>query len=428
MQEAAALYRARRFSDALKLLSANENEFAGDSQFDYQLGVAALEAGQPAIAQQALERAVLVRPDFPGAWIDLALAHARLGDVGAALQIVEHVEASFSVPLPLHAQLMHLRAELKQPRQSLDINPASLLGARSGYLQLSSGRDTNANLGLASGIFTLTPIGSPPVQIEITPAARAQSDSFVQVRGDLQQILQFGESQKGRIYASGQYKGYGTQTEYSLGDALLQYTHEYAIAGSRGLWLEGVVGARTIAMGGNRLATLQSFGVGLAAYATGCRYGARLTGEVRDYSLNGYVDADIPSVSFSVACRRGIHMFGGILSAASDEPRASRAGGRTDRIELALHYGRQIAPHAEIMVVGILGQYLDAAGYSSLLDNGAARRIERASLRLAWLWEFNPARPEWALHVEMEHLEDRSNLEIFSVRNSRAAVGLRYQF
>ncbi len=428
MREAAALHRARRFREALALLSAHEEEFAGDSYFDYQLGVTALESGQPGIAQQALERAVLVRPDFAGAWIDLALAHARLGDVEIALQIVAHIESSFNVPLPLRAQLTNLRAELKEPRKHLDVNPASLLGARTGYLQLSAGRDTNANLGLASGTFTLTPIGSPPIQLEITPAARAKPDSFTQVRGDLQQILQYGDRQKGRIYASGQYREYGVQNDYSLGDALLNYTHEYALTSSRNWWLEGAVGARSLVIGGNRLASTQSVGIGMVAYANGCRYGGRFTGEVRNYGVSGYVDADIPSITLSTACRRGIHQYGGIVSVSSDEPRAVRAGGRTDRIELALHYAGQISPHAEVMVVGLVGQYLDATGYSPLLDKGASRRITRSSLRLAWLWEFNPARPQWALQTELERLEDRSNLEIFNVRNTRMAVGLRYQY
>lgn len=428
MREAAALQRARRARDALALLSSYESEFAGDPQFDYQLGIAALAAGQPATAQQALERAVLVRPDFAGAWVDLALAHARLGENETALQIVAHIEDSFEVPLPLRGQLQNLRAELAGPRMRAEWLPNVLLGARSGYLQLSAGRDSNANLGLAASVFSLTPVGSPPLQVEIPPAARAAADTFLQLRGDLQQTLQFGERQKGRLYLTGQYKAYGRMNEYSLADAAFSYAHEYALPKMPDWAVEGIVGARTIVTGGNRLATISSVGVGLVAYGGACRWGGRAAAEVRDYGLSGYVDADVPTVSLSATCRHSLSQIGVVASLAQDRPRALRAGGRTDRAELGVHYARQLSPRLMLMAAATLGHYRDAQGYSPLLENGAQRRVTRTSLRLSWLWEFSPARPEWALLAELERLQDRSNLDIFDLSNHRAALGLRYQY
>ncbi len=428
MREAAALQRARRARDALALLSAYENEFAGDPNFDYQLGVAALESGQVVSAQQALERAVLVRPDFAGAWIDLALAHARLGETETALQIVEHIEGSFDVPLPLRLQLSNLRAELVGPRMRAEWMPNALFGARSGYVQLSAGRDSNANLGLATSVFPLTPVGAPPLLVEIPPSARAAADAYLQLRGDLQQTLQFGEWQKGRVYLSGQYKEYGSLNEYSLADAALSYAHEYALQKMPALAFEGILGARLVATGGNRLATISTAGVGLVAYDGACRWGARFANEIRDYGLGGYVDADVPTVSLSATCRQTLSQTGVVASFARDEPRAVRAGGRTDRLELAVHYARQLSPRLMMVASGTVGHYRDAHGYSPLLENGAVRRVVRSSVKLSWLWEFNPARPEWALQAELERWEDRSNLDIFDVHNNRAAIGLRYQY
>ncbi len=428
MREAAALQRARRARDALALLSAHESDFAGDPYFDYQLGVVALEAGEVVLAQQALERAVLVRPDFAGAWVDLALAHARLGEAETALQIVAHIEGSFDVPLPLRQQLSNLRGELAGPRMRAEWMPNALLGSRSGYLQLSAGRDSNANLGLAASVFSLTPVGAPPLLVEIPPSARAAADAYMQLRGDLQQTLQFGEWQKGRLYLSGQYKEYGSLKEYSLADAAFSYAHEYSLPKASALAIEGVLGARLIATGGNRLATISTAGVGLVAYAGACRWGARLANEVRDYGLSGYVDADVPTISLSATCRQPQSQIGVVASFAQDDPRAVRAGGRTDRIELGVHYARQLSPRVMMIASGTLGHYRDARGYSPLLANGAVRQVARSSLRLSWLWEFNPARPEWALQAELERLEDRSNLDIFDMRNDRVAIGIRYQY
>ncbi len=428
MREAAALQRARRFRDALSLLTEYENEFAGDPYFDYQLGVAALEAGQPAAAQQALERAVLVRPDFAGAWIDLALAHARLGEIDTAQQIVSHIEGSFEVPLPLREQLKNLRAELAAPRLRADWVARSLLGARTGYLQLSAGRDSNANLGLAASVFSLTPVGAPPLQVEIPPAARASADAYLQLRGDLQQTLQFGGAQTGRLYLTGQYKQFGHLTEYNLADAAFNYTHEYTLPKSPDWAVEGVAGARTIVTGGNRLATISTAGIGMVRYDKQCRWGARFSSEIRDYGMNGYVDADVPTISLSATCRQSQSQIGLVASLARDEPRAARAGGRTDRFELGAHYAHQLSTKLMVAASGAMGYYHDAQGYSPLLANGAIRHVIRTSLRISWFWQFDPARPEWMLQAELERLQDRSNLEIFNLDNTRAAFGIRYQY
>ncbi len=428
MREAIALHRVRRFKDALDLLSAYENEFGGDPLFDYQLGIAALEASQPAVAQQALERAVLVRPDFAGAWIDLALAHARLGEGEVAQQIIAHVESSFDVPLPLRDQLRLLRAELDKPHVRLARSTPNWLGERNGYLQLSTGHDSNANLGLASSVFSLTPIGGPPLQVAIPPSARAVSDSFAQLRGDWQQVLKLGVRQTGRLYLTGQYKDFTALKDYSLGDAALTYTHEYAWSQLRGWAVEGVAGVRGITIGGHRMATNLTAGVGLVAYARDCRWGARMVSETRDFGISGYVDADVPSLTLSTTCSQEKSQASVVLSFARDEPRALRAGGRTDRLELGIHYAHQLAPRLMMTAFGAFGVYRDAQGYSPLLENGAQRQVTRTSARLAWFWQFNPSHPEWQLHAELEHLQDRSNLEIFNVRNTRVSAGLRYQY
>ncbi len=428
LREAAALQRARRAKDAFALLSAYENEFAGDPYFDYQLGVAALDAGQVPVAQQALERAVLVRPDFAGAWVDLALSHARLGETETALQIVAHIEESFDVPLPLREQLHNLRAELSSPLLRREWSPSALFGGRSGYLQLSAGHDSNANLGLASSVFSLTPVGAPPLQVQIPASARAAGDSYAQLRGDLQQTLQFGELQKGRIYLSGQYKEFDHLKEYNLADGSFSYAHEYTLPKARDWALEGVVGARIIGTGGNRLATISTLGAGMVVYDKQCRWGARFSNEVRDYGLSGYIDADVPTVSVSGTCRQSLSQTSVVLSYARDLPREVRAGGRTDRYELGVHYVRQLTPRVMMSASGALGYYRDAEGYSPLLENGAIRHVTRTSVRLSWFWEFDPAHPEWTLNAELERLQDRSNLEIFQLNNTKAAIGIRYQY
>ncbi len=428
MREAAALHRAGRFKDAVTLLSSYEADFAGDPDFDYRLGVSALESGQPALAQQVLERVVLVKPDFAGAWIDLALAHARLGEIPTALQIVEHVESSFNVPLPLREQLSSLRAELQGAAGQPMASTRALMAERRGYLQLSAGRDSNANLGLATSVLSITPVGQPPVQLEIAPGARAKGDGFFQLRGNLHQSLKFGESNQGRLYFSGQYKEFTTLKDYNLGDLAVSYAHEYAPPRWREWALEGAVTLRGISIGGSRFATLANAGGGVIRYAHGCRFGARAGNEWRDYGLEGYVDANVSMLTFSATCQRERVQFGLLANIASDDPLGARAGGRTGRQEFGLHYALQLSSRLGVVVTGLIGRYQDSTGYSQLLENGAIRRITRTSARMEWLWQIDPDRPEWAIQLEIERLQDHSNLEVFNFRNTLGAIGLRYQY
>ncbi|MDH3769161.1 MAG: SH3 domain-containing protein, partial [Gammaproteobacteria bacterium] len=78
--EPARLLKEGRGEDAYALLSKLEVEWAGDTGFDYLLGVAALDSGHPGEAIFALERVVKLLPKFTGARMELARALFDIGD------------------------------------------------------------------------------------------------------------------------------------------------------------------------------------------------------------------------------------------------------------------------------------------------------------------------------------------------------------
>jgi outer membrane protein len=65
---------------AYELLMKFEYEGSGNTAFDYLLGVAALEAGEPDKATLALERVLASDPNYSGARIDMGRAFMLLGD------------------------------------------------------------------------------------------------------------------------------------------------------------------------------------------------------------------------------------------------------------------------------------------------------------------------------------------------------------
>lgn len=97
LTEAEALVRASQFRPAYRLLQPKAELYAGDVEFDFLLGLSALESGRPAEAVQALERVLSSQPDNPRARAELARARVVLEDQEKARQEFESL-ASQQLP------------------------------------------------------------------------------------------------------------------------------------------------------------------------------------------------------------------------------------------------------------------------------------------------------------------------------------------
>lgn len=84
LAEAGELLGQRRAAEAWALLSPREAELAGYPQYDYLLGIAALDSGRPAEAVFTLERLLAAQPGFDGARMELARALFESGDLEGA--------------------------------------------------------------------------------------------------------------------------------------------------------------------------------------------------------------------------------------------------------------------------------------------------------------------------------------------------------
>ena len=84
MDKVEALMVEGKPAEALAAMQARETEFAGNPRFDYLLGLAALDAHQPAVAIAPLQRVIVAQPQFAGVRMELARAHYEKGDAAAA--------------------------------------------------------------------------------------------------------------------------------------------------------------------------------------------------------------------------------------------------------------------------------------------------------------------------------------------------------
>ncbi len=173
---AAELVRAEKSAEAYDQLAPMEARLAGNPDFDYVYGVAALDAGHPAQAVVALRRALKVRPDFHTARAELGRALAAMGDLAGAKREFETVR---NVPdLPPVA-----RDALGRRVAAIDGAVANKNAKRySGYLESSIGYDTNVNAGPADQTL-LIPALAFLGPATISPQALPKKSGFYEIAG-----------------------------------------------------------------------------------------------------------------------------------------------------------------------------------------------------------------------------------------------------
>ena len=122
---------------AYEALMEYEFDGSGNVEFDYLLGVTAIEAGKPDKATLALERVLAVNPNYAGARIDMGRAFMLLGNT---LQAREEFDAVLKLNPPDSArrQVESFIAAIEQRNQLAKTT-------WSGFFGITLGRDSNVN-------------------------------------------------------------------------------------------------------------------------------------------------------------------------------------------------------------------------------------------------------------------------------------------
>ncbi|HEX5092305.1 MAG TPA: tetratricopeptide repeat protein, partial [Burkholderiales bacterium] len=150
---------------AYKLLEPLEDKRAGDPEFDYLLGLAALDTGHYERAIFALERVLAVQPDNLQARAEIARAYMATGELATAKRELEAVK-SRQVP--------------DEVRRTIDQFLSAIQSAETTqytrYLELGFGYDSNINAATASTSIAIPSIGP---NFQLAPSLVEQSDRFI---------------------------------------------------------------------------------------------------------------------------------------------------------------------------------------------------------------------------------------------------------
>ena len=156
-----------QFSEAHQL-ALSQPEQMGDPEYDFYLGIAALEAGAPGEAVLALERYILVYPENRNARFNLGRAYFALGEDQHAREEFDALLTSASSEDDTAALLRYL--DVIRVRESRYRPVAGF------WFDVGTGYDTNANFG-NSGLGTI-PNLPPPTQPNANDLSLKRADWF----------------------------------------------------------------------------------------------------------------------------------------------------------------------------------------------------------------------------------------------------------
>lgn len=173
LDRARALIQASQGPAAYQLLEPLEQQRAGNVEYDYLLGVAAIDAAQYTRAVFALERVLAVQPSHAQARAEIARAYFLMGENKAARQEFESVKQS----RPPEA----VAVTIDQFLNALDARERSRRSGITAFLEAGFGLDSNANSATSASTFAIPGLGG--LQFSLAPGAQEQDDKFFALSG-----------------------------------------------------------------------------------------------------------------------------------------------------------------------------------------------------------------------------------------------------
>lgn len=140
--QASKLLQDKKANEAYVLLAPYQSERAGEPDYDYLLGIAALDNGKPNEAIFALERVLAVKPDHLQARAEIARAFLATGEIAASKQEFETVQQQ-NPPQEVSATI----------QKYLDIIETTRTGKKTtvrSYVEAMYGHDSNVNSATSS--------------------------------------------------------------------------------------------------------------------------------------------------------------------------------------------------------------------------------------------------------------------------------------
>ena len=191
LDRAKQLMQQKNPQAAYELLEPLESQRAGDIEFDYLLGIAALDSGHRERAVFALERVLGVNPNYAQARAEIARAYFEMGEKENAKREFENVRNTN----PPEA----VKKSIDRYLSALEVGPARF----NGFVEIGFGHDSNVNSATASNSIAIPAFGG--IVSSLTPGSVQLSDNFLTAAGGFN--LDYGFSPQWAVLAGAAARG-----------------------------------------------------------------------------------------------------------------------------------------------------------------------------------------------------------------------------
>jgi tetratricopeptide (TPR) repeat protein len=411
LAEARRLMTAARPREALRLLEPETPRYAGDPAFDYQLGIAALDAGDPGKAIVALERVLAKEPDDTVARAEIGRAFLAAKERDSARREFERVHAD-ELPPPVRETVERYLAILALPESR---RAARLTGA----IELAAGYDDNVNLGTSLDRWV---IGDGQALVPLA-ASRPRKSTFHSLGVAAQYIAPIGGSADWTIGVNLNQRINPSQHNYDLGSAdattgfgWLQGRNRYSVSAQlQHLWLDQ-----------------SSFreAAGLSAQWQHELGAATQVGLYGQWFALGFPDQSVRDARRRVIGATGVHGFGdAAATVALGNVYAGRESSTEGFDELSFDFhglraglSRALAPRWRA-ALSVAWERRRHDAIDSFF--GVVRNDRQLEARLGVDHELSR---DLTLTPQLSHLRNASNLGPNEFRRTQFQVALRYRF
>lgn len=389
---------------------------AGDPQFDFAFGLAAMQVGHAEQAMFAFERVLLQFPENDRVRLELARAHFMLGNFPEA-------RTQFEIVLT-HKPPENVRERVQLFLAKIREQEAAVRSVFHGYIVLRGGHDTNVSAATADTQVQVPALGL--VTLAENAVELAGNFAELELAGEALRPISKKKALFGKVTAivRDNFDVDGDFNEEFDQDTL-QLRGGISFLGKKSIFRLPIQ-YEHLRLGGEEFRNL----VLVAAEWE------RVFTEARRLTLFGQLGAvRYPDQSF-----RDVDL--GVLGLAWTQ-RFSR-----QQISIGVYYGAEEAvedtPEAEAnsrSYPGLYGAYQwNITPRHLLYLNGNVQLIEHkepqpvfdekrdetfTEVRLGWSWRF---RPKWTINTELKYTNNDSNLELFSYDRAQAFAGVRFDF
>ncbi len=414
LDAARALLGDGRAGEAYERLLPKEFARAGDADFDYVFGLAALASGRPGIATFAFDRVIAVDPGYAAAYLDQGRAYYALGDFERAEQNFAIVR-SLNPPPEALATIGNYEKAIAAKR-----DPKRL--RLTGYVELSTGVDTNLNQATSASSVAIPAFGG---NYTLGSASLARRDEYgaATAGGEAQYLIDDSTA----LYAGGdlQLRDYLKQNAYDIGS--IDARAGVSFADGKNLYRIGA-GYNDYRLQSDRyrhVATALGEWRHVLDQNTAASFSAQYN-EIR-YVTADQRGNDVNVVTLGAGLSRlipGMHPVTAFAGAFAGQEREERTRTDGNRAMGGLRVGASIAAHDSLDLSASLAAQVGLySRYNSLFL--VRRRDSQYDLGLGANWRFADL---WSLRPQVSLTRSDSNVAIYDTLRYDVSLSLRRDF